>query len=84
LEEMLEQFALKFLKQHTKPIVLVSVNGYYEKLFALFDQMIEERFIKADVYRLFDVVGSAGEVAKKLDSYTPPDLPNKWYSKDEV
>ncbi|MCB2198996.1 TIGR00730 family Rossman fold protein [bacterium] len=84
MEEMLEQAVLKSLKQHAKPIVVVNLEGYYERLFELFDEMIEKRFIKMDVLRVFKVVERVEQVPEYLATYQPPALPNKWFGKDEV
>ena len=83
MEEMLEQAALKALKQHGKPIVLVNLEGYYERLLSLFDEMIEKRFLKMEVLRVIKVVERVEQIPAYLSSYQPPELPNKWFSKDE-
>lgn len=84
MEEMLEQAVLKSLKQHAKPIVVVNLEGYFERLFELFDEMIEKRFLKMEVLRVFKVVERVEQIPEYLATYQPPTLPNKWFSKDEV
>lgn len=45
LEELLEVITLKQLGRFNKPIIIVNTNGFYDSLFALFDQLIEKRFM---------------------------------------
>jgi hypothetical protein len=45
LEELLEVITLKQLGIFTKPIILVNTDGFYNPLLALFDEMIQKRFM---------------------------------------
>ncbi len=46
LEELVEQLTWAQLGQHTKPIVLADVQGFWRPLLALFDHMRGEAFIR--------------------------------------
>ena len=46
LEELVEQLTWSQLGQHTKPIVLGDIDGFWQPLLALFDHMREEAFIR--------------------------------------
>jgi uncharacterized protein (TIGR00730 family) len=46
LEELVEQLTWAQLGQHSKPIVLANIDGYFEPLLALFAHMQNEGFIR--------------------------------------
>lgn len=84
MEELLEQMALKGLRQHSKPIVLVNAAGYWSPLLELLDRMVEERFLKPELLGVLTVVESVEEIPGALQAYEPPKLPNKWFSAEET
>ena len=49
LEEFVEQLTWTQLGRHTKPIVLVNIDGFWEPLLALLRHMRAEAFIRADM-----------------------------------
>ncbi len=62
-EELLECLTWKQLGLHTKPIVILNTNGYYDNLLRCLDQMVNEHFMRP-VHRdnMFTVVNRADEV----------------------
>jgi uncharacterized protein (TIGR00730 family) len=46
LEEMFEVLAWQTLKLHQKPIVLVNINGFYDKLLSFLDYCVAEGLLK--------------------------------------
>ena len=46
LEELVEQLTWAQLGQHTKPIVMVDIDGFWQPLLALLDHMRREGFIR--------------------------------------
>jgi uncharacterized protein (TIGR00730 family) len=46
LEELVEQLTWSQLGQHSKPIVLADIGGFWQPLLALFDHMRKEAFIR--------------------------------------
>jgi len=62
LEELVEQLTWLQLGQHTKPVVLVSVDGFWEPLRALFGHMRGEGFIRQEMEIRYTLVDSAAEV----------------------
>ncbi len=62
LEELLEILTLKQLGYHSKPIVIVNLNGFFEPLLAQFARIYEEQFTHdryRDLYRIVDDLESA-------------------------
>jgi len=82
LEELVEQLTWSQLGQHTKPIVLGDIDGFWTPLLSLIDHMREEAFIrhglevnltrvnKAEdiVPTIRDLVAKAGEPTEGLET----------------
>jgi len=56
LEELVEQLTWSQLGQHSKPIVLANIDGFWQPLMALIDHMQEEDFIRSGLSVEFKVV----------------------------
>jgi len=84
LEELVEQMALKGLKRHAKPIVLVNPDGYWDRLLELFDGMVAQRFLKPEMLSLLTVVDDVEGVPSAFANYLAPELPNKWFSAEDL
>ncbi|MGC9467888.1 MAG: TIGR00730 family Rossman fold protein [Anaerolineae bacterium] len=82
LEELSEILTLRQLGVHTKPIVLLNVDGFYDPLVALFEHFYRQRFAKP-WRELYHVAGSVDEVFDYLDHYTPTSAPEKWFETKE-
>jgi uncharacterized protein (TIGR00730 family) len=61
LEELVEQLTWLQLGQHSKPVVLVNIDGFWEPLRALFDHMRAEAFIRQEMEVRYVIVGTAAE-----------------------
>lgn len=79
LEEVLEILTLKQLRFHNKPIVLANIEGYYAHLAEMFEHLYAHHFSKPDYRVLYHVAPSIDDVLTYIETYTPPDLPDKWY-----
>jgi uncharacterized protein (TIGR00730 family) len=81
LEEFVQVLMLKSLHYHSKPIVLINLNGFYDPLLHLFNHFIEHRFARKETGELYKVVAHSGEVLPYLESYVPPSELPKWFEK---
>ncbi len=79
LEEMLEVMTLKQLGYHEKPIVFLNTDGYYDKLFEMFEHIYSENFAKSEYRQLYHISGTPEDAVDYLADYQPPDLPDKWF-----
>jgi uncharacterized protein (TIGR00730 family) len=79
LEEMFEVLTLKQLGYHNKPIVFLNIRGYYNKLIEMFEHVYEEQFAKEQYRVLYHISESVEDCMKYLESYQPPQLPDKWF-----
>lgn len=79
LEEILEVITLRQLAYHTKPIVFINTNNFFNFLFQQFEVTYQEMFAK-DTYRdLYYIAKNAEEAIKYLLDYTPKVLDSKWF-----
>ena len=61
LEELSEISTWAQLDQHTKPIIICNIDGYWEPLLTLFSHMRDEQFIRPGLDFKFDVVQEAAQ-----------------------
>lgn len=78
LEEILEVLTLKQLQAHTKPVVLLNTNGFYDPLTVFFDFMYERHFAKRDHQEIYFIADSCESVFKYLSLYKPHRAVSKW------
>ncbi len=82
LEEILEIITLKQLQYHNKPVVILNINGFYQHLLDLFEQIISRKFAKPECRNLYFVTDNVLEALKFIDSYQPLTLSQKWFDKE--
>jgi len=73
LDETIEMMTWKQLRQHDKPIVLISVDDYWQPFLALIDAVIEGGFAHPKVRDLISVVDTADDVFTALSNAPEPD-----------
>ncbi|XP_044463482.1 cytokinin riboside 5'-monophosphate phosphoribohydrolase LOG8-like isoform X1 [Mangifera indica] len=71
MEELLEMIAWSQLGIHKKPVGLLNVDGYYNSLLALFDNGVEEGFIKPAARHIIISAPTAKQLLEKMEQYTP-------------
>ncbi|KAK0572817.1 hypothetical protein LWI29_037730 [Acer saccharum] len=71
MEELLEMITWSQLGIHKKPVGLLNVDGYYNCLLALFDNGVEEGFIKPGAREIIISAPTAKELMDKMEQYTP-------------
>ncbi|KAJ3064670.1 hypothetical protein HDU99_004400 [Rhizoclosmatium hyalinum] len=79
-EEVLEAMTWSQLSIHTKPIVILNTNGFYEPLKGLIENAIQEGFFKEGNRGLAVFCNTVEEVLDALVSYQPPSarIPITW------
>jgi cytokinin riboside 5'-monophosphate phosphoribohydrolase len=78
LEELLEVLTLKMLGQHRRAIAVVSLDGYWEPLFAMFQRMADQGFAFGDYRDLLHVTDDLDDLFHHLDTYAPDDVPTRF------
>jgi hypothetical protein len=67
LDELFEIITWRMLSLHSKPIVVLNIDGYWDQLQVLFDHMIAEGFARESTRQHFSVVNSVGRLFDLLD-----------------
>ena len=68
MEELLEMITLKQLGKLVVPIVILNTNGFFNPLLSLFEQMIEQHFMR-DIHRnLWTLVNKPSEVMNGIQN----------------
>ena len=65
LDEFFEIITLKKLKQHDKPIIVFNINGFFNKMFEMIDEMSEKGFLYKQE-EIFKTVNTIDEIFEKL------------------
>jgi len=71
LEELFEIFTWAQLGLHEKPIGLLNVNGFYDKLVAFLEHVVNERFLRAEQATLLIHDSAPGRLLHRLTSFKP-------------
>jgi uncharacterized protein (TIGR00730 family) len=71
MEELLEMITLKQLGQIFSPIIIVNINGFFNPLLKLFDQMIEQKFMREIHKDLWSVIRNPSDVLDAI--YNAPE-----------
>ena len=66
LDEFFEVLTWRQLGLHDKPIIVINQNGYWDKLSALLDHVVEEGFADQSVVDFVDVAKDADHALKVL------------------
>jgi uncharacterized protein (TIGR00730 family) len=77
LEEFFEVWTWAQLGEHTKPLGMLNVAGYYDPLLGFFDHLVQERFIHPEHRAMVLVEEDAGVLLSGFASYQPPTV-SKW------
>lgn len=67
-EELLECLTWKQLGLHSCPVVILNTDGYFDRLLACIDYMIDEQMMRPIHRRMFVVVNSPEEVLPALEA----------------
>lgn len=81
LEELFEIVTWLQLGLHQKPIGLLNINGFYNDLINLLENMVRKGFLSMENYGLLLVDSNPSQLIKKMEEFIPPELP-KWLSPD--
>ena len=77
MEECFEMWTWTQLGIHTKPIGLLNINGYYDRLSAFLDQIVEEGFMRSEHRGMLLSESSASTLLSRLKEFTWPEV-KKW------
>ena len=72
LEEFFEVLTWAQLGEHDKPCGLLNVAGYYDPLLAVFDNMVDQAFLKKEHRGLVLVEEEPAVLLERFEAYEPP------------
>ena len=77
LEEFFEVWTWAQLGEHSKPLGMLNVAGYYDPLLVFFDHLVNERFIRPEHRAMVLVEQGSAILLSRFAAYSPP-LVSKW------
>jgi uncharacterized protein (TIGR00730 family) len=80
LEELFEVWTWGQLGYHAKPLGLLDVNGFYEKLGGFLDHIVEEGFVRPQHRAMLQLAQQPDELLDGMDRFESPVAP-KWVDK---
>ena len=83
LEEILEVITLRQLSYHTKPIIFINTNNFFDHLFKQFEVSYSEKFAKKIYRDLYFVADNAEKAIEYSLQYLPVELDEKWFQVPE-
>jgi cytokinin riboside 5'-monophosphate phosphoribohydrolase len=83
LEELSEVITHKQLGYHSKPIVIINHDGFYNSLLDFFETLYHKMFSKPVYRQLYQVVSSPQEAMSYINNYKEPSFENKWFITDK-
>lgn len=73
-EEFFEVFTLKQLGRHNKAIAIFNVDGYYDSMFDMLANAINENFLREACSMLYKVFDDADEMLDYIENYKPVEV----------
>lgn len=83
LEELFEILTWSQLGLHQKPIGILNVNGFYDDLLQLLENMVKRGFLKMENYDLLLVDTTVDGLLTRMREFVPQDVP-KWLTGDRT
>lgn len=77
LEETIEMLTWAQLKIHRKPIGLLNVEDYFERLYGFFSHMVAEGFLAEDHRNMVIIEENPATLLEKMENFTPLSV-SKW------
>lgn len=73
-DEFFEILTLKQLSRHSKAIVILNINHYYDELLAFLDKAVKEEFLRDETLNIFTTFDNVKDVIDYIEDYVPVDL----------
>jgi len=73
MDEMFEMLTWGQMGLHQKPIALLNVNGFYDSLSVLINNMVQEGFLNEYTKEMLIVSDNIEDLLQMIDNYTAPE-----------
>jgi uncharacterized protein (TIGR00730 family) len=80
LEEILEMITLKQLQIHSKPVIFINTNHFYDPLIRFFDTLVHQKFAKRESEHLYYMAPSPESIFSYIRDYRPVPIADKWFT----
>lgn len=77
-EELMEIITLKQLGRHNKPIAIVNVFGFYDKLQEIFSSLVKENFTQEKHLELCYFAEDEEKAVEYIINYKAKEIKPKW------
>lgn len=81
-EELFEIWTWGQLGDHRKPVALLNVAGFYDKLTSFIDDVVAAGFLRDEHRDMLMVESDPDRLVDRLRAYEPPEL-QKWIGRDQ-
>ncbi|MGB0580410.1 MAG: TIGR00730 family Rossman fold protein [Limisphaerales bacterium] len=81
LEELIEVFTWLQLGIHTKPIGVLNIAGYYDKLLKFLDHMVTEKLLRQEQRDMLLVDEAPAGLLQQMRAFKPTEV-EKWFGRD--
>jgi cytokinin riboside 5'-monophosphate phosphoribohydrolase len=72
LEEAMEVLSMRQLCLSNKPLVFINTQGFYEGLRAIFEEMVDLKFVKPNIMDMYKMVPDRQSALDYLLNFIPP------------
>jgi uncharacterized protein (TIGR00730 family) len=79
LDELFEVITLKQVGYHTKPIIILNTNGFYNDLVLFFETLYKEKVAKPDYRKIYHVAKNVDDAFSYLKNYSEEKSISKWF-----
>ncbi|NPA67824.1 MAG: TIGR00730 family Rossman fold protein [Chlorobi bacterium] len=71
LEELSEVITLRYLGYHDKPVIILNINGFYDKLLDFYEVIYTQNFAKEDYRKFYFEAQTVEEAFEYIKNYKP-------------
>jgi uncharacterized protein (TIGR00730 family) len=83
LDELFETLTWAQIGEHSKPVGLLNVNGYYDSLLAMLDRALKEKFLFPEHRRALLCDSQPDKLLDAMEAYRPPlEAVKRWMRQD--
>ena len=79
LDELFDVITLKQVGYHTKPIIILNTNGFYNDLVLFFETLYKEKVAKQDYRKIYYVAESVDDAFNYIENYSAEEGISKWF-----
>jgi len=61
MDEFFQVLTLKYLKRIDVPIIVINLDGFYDTLIALIEDLVKQGAVTEEIHKLYDVITEVNE-----------------------